>query len=107
MELTRRRFVATAAAATALTPMRVWSASTLIMGDVQIDTLDDGYLSLPGSFALGDIPVEEAKPILDTAVYRWGDVGSAYFLQYVTAGFGLGLQALVALPMMVLDFLIF
>lgn len=44
----------------------------------------------------------QAKPILDTAVYRWGDVGSFYFLEAVTAGFGLALQALVALPMMVL-----
>ncbi|MCP3971538.1 MAG: MBL fold metallo-hydrolase [Rhodobacteraceae bacterium] len=65
MALTRRRFVATAAAATALAPMRVWSAVTLTMGNMQIDTLYDGYLSVPGSFALGDIPVADAAPILE------------------------------------------
>lgn len=63
MPFTRRKFIATAAAS-ALIPARGWSASTLTLGDTRIDTLSDGNLVLPGSFTLGDTPVEEAAPIL-------------------------------------------
>ena len=66
MALTRRYFIGSAAAAVAgaLTPRRVWSGTSLAMGGIQIDTLSDGNLVLPGSFALGDTPVADAAPIL-------------------------------------------
>lgn len=63
MPFTRRQFIASATAS-ALIPARVWSATTLTLGDVRIDTLSDGNLVLPGSFTLGDMPAEEAAPIL-------------------------------------------
>ncbi|MEZ5797026.1 MAG: MBL fold metallo-hydrolase [Paracoccaceae bacterium] len=64
--LTRRRLLATATAALAapLAPRRVWAASTLTMGDIRIDTLSDGTLTLPGDFILGGMPQEEMARIV-------------------------------------------
>ncbi len=62
MTLTRRRFLATTAAATL--PQRLWAATTLTLGEARIDTLSDGHLVLPGSFLLADRPVEDAAEIL-------------------------------------------
>ena len=63
--LTRRRLLATAAAATtALAPRRLWAASTLTLGGTRIDTLSDGSLVLPGDFILGGMPQEEMQAIV-------------------------------------------
>ncbi len=65
MALSRRQFIATSAAATAtpLLPRWVWANTSLTTGDLQVDTLSDGNLVLPLSFALGEIPPEDAAPI--------------------------------------------
>lgn len=64
--LTRRHIltVATAAAAGAMLPARLWAGSTLSIGGVQIDTLSDGSLVLPGDFILGGMPKEEMAAIV-------------------------------------------
>lgn len=64
--LTRRQILtATAAAlATPLAPRRIWAASTLTLGSLQIDTLSDGNLVLPGDFILGGMPQEEMQAIV-------------------------------------------
>jgi glyoxylase-like metal-dependent hydrolase (beta-lactamase superfamily II) len=64
--LTRRRLLATATAALALplTPRRLWAGSTLRLGAVQIDTLSDGHLTLPGDFILGGMPQDEMQAIV-------------------------------------------
>ncbi|MDJ0824766.1 MAG: MBL fold metallo-hydrolase [Rhodobacter sp.] len=65
MTLTRRAVLATGTAglAAGLCPLRAWSGASLNLGDLQIDTLSDGHLVLPLSFALGDIAPEDAAPI--------------------------------------------
>lgn len=64
--LTRRRLlsVATAALTLPLSPVRVWAATTLTLGNLQIDTLSDGHLVLPGDFILGGMPQDEMKAIV-------------------------------------------
>lgn len=64
--LTRRRILTTAAAALVAPalPRRVWAGSTLTMGSLQIDTLSDGTLVLPGDFILGGMPPDEMKAIV-------------------------------------------
>ncbi|MDJ0630076.1 MAG: MBL fold metallo-hydrolase [Rhodobacter sp.] len=67
MTLSRRGFIAAgtaAVAAGALTSHRGWAAASLTLGDFQIDTLSDGHLVLPLSFALGETPRADAAPIL-------------------------------------------
>lgn len=64
--LTRRHFLAAATAAAALpfAPRRVWAGASLTLGGVQIDTLSDGTLTLPGDFILGGMPQDEMKAIV-------------------------------------------
>ncbi len=64
--LTRRHFLTTATAAMALplTPKRLWAGATLTLGSVQIDTLSDGNLTLPGDFILGGMPQDEMAAII-------------------------------------------
>lgn len=64
--LTRRRILTTAAAALAapLAPRRAWAATTLTLDGLQVDTLSDGNLVLPGDFVIGGMPEPEAKAIL-------------------------------------------
>ncbi|MDP2085963.1 MAG: MBL fold metallo-hydrolase [Gemmobacter sp.] len=64
--LTRRQFLATAtaAAATPLAPRRLWAGSTLTLGALQIDTLSDGTLTLPGDFILGGMPQAELQAVV-------------------------------------------
>lgn len=64
--ISRRTFLA-AASATALMPVaprRLWAGSTLSLGGVQIDTLSDGMLTLPGDFILGGMPQDEMQAIV-------------------------------------------
>ena len=64
--ITRRQILAASAAALAapLAPRRLWAASTLTLGTLQIDTLSDGNLVLPGDFILGGMPQEEMQAIV-------------------------------------------
>ena len=61
-----RRHVLTAAAAFALplAPRRLWAGSSLTLGAMQIDTLSDGSLLLPGDFILGGMPQDEMQAIV-------------------------------------------
>lgn len=63
MTLTRRTLL-TSAAAAGLLPRRLWASSTLTLGTLQIDTLSDGHLVLPGDFILGGMPQAEMQDIL-------------------------------------------
>ncbi len=64
--LTRRHFLTAASASLALPlmPARLWASSTLALGSLQIDTLSDGNLMLPGDFILGGMPQDEMKAIV-------------------------------------------
>lgn len=64
--LSRRFFLAATATALAapLVPRRVWAAQSLALGDLRIDMLSDGNLTLPGDFILGGMPQDELRPIL-------------------------------------------
>lgn len=55
MQITRRLLLGAAAmgAAALILPRRIWAQTSLTLGDLQIDTLSDGTLSLPLSFATG------------------------------------------------------
>lgn len=66
-----RRTLLTATAALPFAPRRVWAANTLTMGDLRIDTLSDGNLTLPADFLFGEMPQDELQPILD----RYGVAG--------------------------------
>lgn len=64
--LTRRQLLTTAVAGLALpiTPSHLWARTTLTMGSMQIDTLSDGNLLLPGDFILGGMPQDEMAAIM-------------------------------------------
>lgn len=64
--LTRRHFLTASAAALALpfAPKRVWAGASLSLGAMQIDTLSDGTLTLPGDFILGGMPQDEMAAIV-------------------------------------------
>lgn len=66
MKLTRRTLLQGSAAATLsfAMPQMVWSQSTLSGAGRRLDTLSDGNLVLPKSFALGDMPPDRADDIL-------------------------------------------
>jgi len=66
MTITRRTLLtsATAAGLLPLLPRRIWAGSTLALGSMQIDTLSDGHLVLPGDFILGGMPQAEMQDIL-------------------------------------------
>lgn len=65
MKLTRRQVIkyGTATAASAMLPRQIWAQSTVQAGDVTLDTLSDGNLALPKSFAFGDTPPDGAEDI--------------------------------------------
>ncbi|RDW12611.1 MBL fold metallo-hydrolase [Paracoccus thiocyanatus] len=65
MQLSRRHFLATSAAALALPYSRVWAATTLTMGSVRIDSLSDGHLELPLDFTFAGLPEAEVSALLD------------------------------------------
>ena len=64
--LTRRHILASAAASLALpfAPKRLWASATLMLGEMQINTLSDGHLVLPGDFILGGMPQDEMEQIV-------------------------------------------
>lgn len=63
--LTRRRLLATGAAATAATALPGKMIAELTMGSASLSTVSDGTLTLPGSFIFAPMPEDELKPILD------------------------------------------
>lgn len=66
MELTRRQIIQNGAAVALSTvlPQQIWAQTTLQSGDRTLDTLSDGNLVLPKSFAFGDTPPEGADALL-------------------------------------------
>jgi glyoxylase-like metal-dependent hydrolase (beta-lactamase superfamily II) len=64
--LSRRHLLTVSAAVLAapLAPRNLWAASTLTLGSIQIDTLSDGNLVLPGDFILGGMPQDEMQAIV-------------------------------------------
>ena len=68
MKLTRRSFVAGSAALTAgmVAPGlgRVWAASALDMGQMRVQAISDGYLTLPGDFLFSTMAPEDIAPII-------------------------------------------
>ena len=64
MTFSRRQFLCAAAAGLAL-PTRVWAASDLTLGAMQIRTLSDGHLTLPAEFIFGPMPQDELPAVLD------------------------------------------
>ncbi len=66
MLLTRRQTMqgSLAAGLSAALPARIWAQTTLQAGGITVDTLSDGNLVLPKSFALGDAPPKAAEDIL-------------------------------------------
>jgi len=59
-----RRHLLSATLALPFLPRRLWAATTLTMGAMQIDTLSDGSLLLPGDFILGGMPQAEMAAIM-------------------------------------------
>lgn len=59
----RRDFLA-GASALGLAPLYGHAATELHVGGTRIDTLSDGYLTLPKSFIVGDLPAAQVDPIL-------------------------------------------
>lgn len=66
MKLTRRQIIQHGGAAglSLALPVGAWAQTTLQQGGVTLDTLSDGNLVLPKSFALGETPQEGADAIL-------------------------------------------
>jgi glyoxylase-like metal-dependent hydrolase (beta-lactamase superfamily II) len=64
--LTRRRLLTTATAALTLplAPRRLWAGTSMTLGTMQIDSLSDGSLVLPGDFILGGMPQDEMAAIV-------------------------------------------
>lgn len=68
MKLTRREFVQSAAAGLALagtSGRMAFASDTFDLGGMQIRTISDGYLTLPGDFIFGPMPKDELAPILE------------------------------------------
>ena len=63
MTFSRRQFLCAAAAGLAL-PARVWAASDLQLGGMQIRTLSDGHLTLPADFIFAPMPQDELSAVL-------------------------------------------
>ena len=67
MKFSRRQMIkgsSIAGLSCALAPM-AWAQSSLELGDIRLDTLSDGNLVLPKSFALGEMPPPGAGAILE------------------------------------------
>lgn len=64
MNLTRRRMMGGMGAAAGMAVAGpVWSS--LSLGQMQIDTLSDGTLTLPGDFIFGPMPKDDLRPIIE------------------------------------------
>lgn len=75
MKLTRRQIIqnGAAATATAMIPQHIWAQSTLQADGKTLETLSDGNLVLPKSFAFGETPPDGADAILE----KYGITGDA------------------------------
>ncbi|KAF0675279.1 MBL fold metallo-hydrolase [Profundibacterium mesophilum] len=67
MRITRRTMLQGAAGVAAMFGQRASAVTEMDLGDIRITTVSDGYLSLPESFLIGDLPRDEARAILDEA----------------------------------------
>lgn len=50
--------------AASLPLMPGWARASLSLGSIQVDTISDGHLTLPGDFIFGPMPKDELAPIL-------------------------------------------
>lgn len=67
MDITRRRFLHGAGAGLALTGLgaqRLWAATDVSFGTMQVQTLSDGHLVLPADFIFGPMPQDQLGPVL-------------------------------------------
>jgi len=67
MNITRRMMLSSAAAglaSAALSPRMAWAATEIALGDMQITTLSDGYLTQPADFMFAPMPQEELAAFL-------------------------------------------
>ena len=67
MQLTRRTLLQGAGASLALTglgPRAIWASTQVQFGTMQVQTLSDGYLTLPGDLLFAPMPQDELAPIL-------------------------------------------
>jgi len=69
MNISRRRLLSSAAAGfagAALAPRMAWAATDITLGDMQITTLSDGYLTQPADFMFAPMPQDELAAYLET-----------------------------------------
>lgn len=69
MRLTRRTLLSGAAAgiaAAAAGPRMAWAAQSFTLGDMEVTTLSDGFLTQPADFMFGPMPQEELAAFLET-----------------------------------------
>ncbi|MBE1283299.1 MAG: MBL fold metallo-hydrolase [Rhodobacteraceae bacterium] len=77
MKFNRRHFLSTAAAAvttgavSTLNAPKLWAASEMTLGSATLQTLSDGYLTLPPEFIFGPMPKDQLQSVL--ATYEIGD----------------------------------
>lgn len=62
---TRRTVLTQAAALAATSAWPMAARSQLSLGSMQIDVVNDGFLTLPGDFIFGTMPQDELLPVLD------------------------------------------
>lgn len=64
MDLTRRNFGLVAAAGLAAAAAPGWASSRIELGSKRIETVSDGYLTLPPEFVFGGLDPEALQPVL-------------------------------------------
>ena len=67
MNISRRQMITSTslAALSSALPLKAWAQTSVVSGDTRLDTLSDGNLVLPKSFALGETPPQGADAILE------------------------------------------
>lgn len=63
MRITRRTLL-TSALAASVAPQMLWASTQVSLGAMQITSLSDGNLMLPGAFILGGMPADEVATLL-------------------------------------------
>ncbi len=74
--ITRRKLIHRAAslAVVGFAPKMVWANASMTLGNVQIDTLSDGHLTLPRGAFFSDLPEDE----LNTILQKYGLTGDQF-----------------------------
>lgn len=113
MRITRRNLL-TSALAASVVPKMLWASTQVTLGAMEISSLSDGNLMLPGAFILGGMPADEVatllakynlstetlEPSCNVTLLRSGgrnvlfDVGAGPDFQPTAGKLGLALEAL-------------